>query len=1122
MLKEGKPERVIKTYTKAELEAKYGAENVVEVKPKSKLVAEDTTEETIETGLESKINKLNADLEKAKYEAEEATGDQLNPYLATIESLKTIKINTVSAKTETGGKVGGKQDINIGRVSNSSTWTVSKLAERLYEENSENIPNFEEQDYKDFIIEMLTAGSLIEKESEILGGDVAEIQQELNEALREHEQLLKEAKAKPSKDTKYLTVKHTNLGFNNDGTFTNIDGANILDHSSQLLAMILDIVKEGIPFNVNTYTFSSYITMLNTGVDIRYASMFIRQPILKDLSETFFETQGFIEDDRTGKEIEITKNKYVKRLFEIGNDLGLLAKMPDAQYKALTDAYAKGKDISLSRAELTKYFGLDLENKAFDIQELKSNIKHSVTPTEKVTENQELEYLKKQIRVIEAFKVYKKAGEAFDDVANATGTDRTQVGPSLTRPETLNRQIEKATYYLRRTSLDKTTYLPDATIIRFNGEIMTLDALRSRQKSEESLPAIKRTIKLDSVIDIEKGARIWSKVNDKFVPATKAIFPKLFESDSESKYPVLETYYEEGFRAANEILSPLFIKQSVAFKEVIFQTINDLGIPYNSEIIDKISTYLSSYVQKNLEWFRDRNENTVLGLDNIPIKTNNNISIEEFNKLSTANKVTILQSKMQDKLADDMHILNYLKPKIGQKDIEKNSMHIIEFINTKTDSLLDDSISDSFMEMWAGDDPFQKSLARDLVQYSFLTTGLSMRKNSFSKLIPTQIYKDIGLDTYLYTELNKAKVDTRFNKEFMDFRDKFLRSNWNNPKIVPYVYTKYKSGTQGPINNTPNWDTALNPVTGIITVLRGQLLNEDLQVQQAPYITVPKYKIKDGKKVKVDNILYARFDDGYGKIYYYPVDKLGGVNLIEFTKNSKLEKNQVERTAEEYERSIIDNNNYGMNDTNANHHSYRIVQTGINDRNQADKFMFTNATSFIGKESAVNINKSTPLNKFLKSFKDKSNLEIYSEQSQVMVSMPTNINSTSDSPITTATLKGQIFEKTKNGSIRIRGNSPYSKIYTVLKSGGTVMFKSPIDASGNAVQSYNKDNELGNNLILTHLEQLRKDNAGVLFKQIKNDVVFYSKTPFDSNSLSSVQKDALKDNKNYKPNEGCQ
>ena len=47
---------------------------------------------------ESKINKLNADLEKAKYEAEEATGDQLNPYLATIESLKTIKINIITSK----------------------------------------------------------------------------------------------------------------------------------------------------------------------------------------------------------------------------------------------------------------------------------------------------------------------------------------------------------------------------------------------------------------------------------------------------------------------------------------------------------------------------------------------------------------------------------------------------------------------------------------------------------------------------------------------------------------------------------------------------------------------------------------------------------------------------------------------------------------------------------------------------------------------------------------------------------------------------------------------------------------------------------------------------------------
>jgi len=918
-----------------------------------------------------------------------------------------------------------------------------------------------------------------------------------------------------SKDTqikqpsaKYVTVNHRQLAWNKDGTYTNIDGQNTMIHASQMLAMILDIVKEGIPFNVNTYTFSTFITMLNTGVSMRNAGMLIRQPILQSLSDTFFETQGFVEDERTGKEIEITKREYLTELYKLGlehDDVGSANEKFETQI-------LNGETINFSKQQIEDIFGIDLgADFAFSTQELKHGIKagtdgfkskNQLPPWEANKEyKRQRKHLIQQIQILEMFKRYKKAGEAYEDMIKATGTDRTSVGPELTHPEMLNRQIDQANYYYRDTTVGqalkqyKDVKAQDQVNVMGIGSITQLQALITQGR-----------IKLNDYIKIEQGARVLVDVEGETMSAAKAIFPSMFEdATNKSVYKVLEAYKKHAFDAADKSLSPLFLKQSVAFKQAINQLIMQTGLQYNSKLVSKAATYLSTYIQNEFNWFQGKNENRVLGLD-VPINSSKNLSINEYNELSTANKILYLQNKNKEKLEGDTHILNYLVPKTTAKDFDKNSMHTIEFINTKTDTLVDDSLVDSFQEMWDSTDEFESSLAKDLLHYSHLTTGFAMKKNSYSKLLPTEIFSKIDFNDFLYNVLADARNIDYLNSKAGNMQDAFMRSHWNDSDIVPYVYTKIKKGGNGEtLNRTPVWKP--DAVTGILKINLESLMNEEAKVVRASYIVVPTFKtrVENGVyvKEKIKDVLYKRYKTEDGHVYFVPIDKLGNKNIIEFGPQSVIKVNQTEHPTSLYELSIETGVPYTASDLNELTKSYYQVIKG-GQVSQGERRMFMDANAFIGDGGKMHRS-----NDFRMAFGAMANMKDakqYDISSKVMVSPPTVHGTTSEA------IKKHMLEGN-----RLKG--VYKNIYTAFSSGGTVMLKSPETADGKKILDYGSGN-YGNGLILNHLDKFVKD--GNLFKKIEKDVAYYSKEPFDGEILSSEEKNIIKNSKNYNPNDtGC-
>jgi hypothetical protein len=860
---------------------------------------------------------------------------------------------------------------------------------------------------------------------------------------------------------KYIEINHNQLGWNQDGSFDNATGKTTTRHASQMLAMILDIVKEGIPDNVNTYTFYPYITMLNTGIDIQYTSMFIRQPILNDLAIRFFENQGAFSDGST-TEIEDIKKKYQKALIKemvkaghkIGNDKDFMQAVRD--------------DNFFISAEMSKdLFGIESGAvTAFAIDELRNGLSDYATFKNGDRDNAKLiAYLKQQLKVLEAYKTYKEAGEAYNDVLNVFNTDKIGAGPSMSKTESLNRKIEQATYYYRQSELataikNKRNHTAKLFNVSDYNTLAELAEAKAKAKTEKQEFKYKDT----DYVKFGEGARVFVNIDGKDIPATVAIYPEFFKQTvngsvvhpdyagmtHKSVYSILETYKQFANDLSVDVLGGEFIEHSPAFKDLFDNVQRFTGLGYNEKVVKSVSTFAKHLIMSELPAFKYLDRGRIMGVTT-EIETNSDISFDAFKELSFANKLMIMKQRMKDQLADDTHIMNYLVPKMDVDTVKRNGTHMVEFINTKTDNLTDDRLTDSIVEMWNSEDEFVADLARDLVNHNFVSASFEMKKDSYGKLIPTSILKELGLGEHLYKAAFEMQNRDYFAKHYPNFMDNFIRNNAGNSNIVPYVQTKWADKTRSNTNGTPIW-VANN---GIITVTTKSLLKDDANIKKAPYITVPTYAVQKvngfNVRVKTGTKLYRKYGEVNGAVKYYEVTKLGNRNMFELD-NTTITDNLALHEPALFEHVIQNGHYIGVPEFK------RLLETrpAI-----ANAYMISD--SYIGDT------------KFKSIFLDKnSNKDKYDVGENVLV--------TSTKPV------GEIAPNNKlTGTL--------AKTYNVIKDGANV-----ITDKGSSIDTY--------------LDKFAKD--GVLIKIVHNDVVSYSKTiesvnigKFRTAGLTLEQRDAL-------------
>ena len=87
------------------------------------------------------------------------------------------------------------------------------------------------------------------------------------------------------KNKKTVTIRHDKYGWSN--TNRAVSGKLLTAYSSQTTAYILDAIKEGSIPNINDYTFTTYKTMLNMGMDYKTAICFMMQPGITEIVDNY-------------------------------------------------------------------------------------------------------------------------------------------------------------------------------------------------------------------------------------------------------------------------------------------------------------------------------------------------------------------------------------------------------------------------------------------------------------------------------------------------------------------------------------------------------------------------------------------------------------------------------------------------------------------------------------------------------------------------------------------------------------------------------------------------------------------------------------------------------------------
>lgn len=782
----------------------------------------------------AKKYKGNITIEKAKERQVDMETVKQSPNYLIFEHVRKVKLNKANVEKETGYKVGVNKDINPTWVTNKSTHTIASLAEDI----SDLYPYMEEQQIKDTIIEMLGYNpkdyedSLIPK-PEKLGTDTAVIHQ--------------------------ATLAHAP-----DGSYTNVNGDNVTEHAAQMLAMILDIVKEGLPYNINTFTFDTFMSMVYAGMPIEYAGMFMVQPVIRRFAELALNNEGILLNHK-GNEYSSVKRMYQTALYKVQYYQSKFDQV-DAQKRGLMSKNGNwvAKQVFVRNDETQEILGYDPGNKVIQAQSKLEAMVEFAAPKNFIGSNlskrtpNELKKLERfyqnQLVILEQFHKFQNNGRALSEAVNTLSADK------------LNLQnLSNIKQWQERAAESK-------GIVTGNNE---------------------------------------------------SLYDAVYNGDA---YPSLRTYKEMGIDVAYEVLQPLFIEQSNAYEKERDLILSSRNVPKNQDTTKQVNEFLNFTVLSDNPYYSQFNPRSILGIgsqvytnieDFDKASTANKVmllkQLPEINS-DPYNILNFMSIELSDSRIESngFHAIKFNKPKASD-NIDNEVIDSLESMLYSDDPRMITMARELVAyDFFANGATFSKSSFSNYISVAvlndpnILNLGTQLRSAHRSANDPNYFMDLSG----------------------QDLSDAFVRNNWYDTAIVPRVFSVYARDENGnvltfeeggehypiTVDDAPDWGNF--DQANYISVPKKTLQKTSKEVRNAPYILISKFTADGNKTTLFKRVLTGErdFDDTYdtgleNRVFYYPVSKLGNKLLkFELRDRSLIEENNPEMTEQEYLDAIIERN----------------------------------------------------------------------------------------------------------------------------------------------------------------------------------------------------------------------
>lgn len=570
-------------------------------------------------------------------------------------------------------------------------------------------------------------------------------------------------------------VKHYRLA--NSYNNRNVVGELITVYSSQTTAHILDAIKEGSIFNENEFTFGTFKTLIDTGMDYRTAIAFLMQPAITTINEVNNESNSLYLTGGGN-----TVQKAVKRIAaKAGFKLGATDITDYSNYESVLLALNSNEQFRNAYKEL---FGAEISTQK-PIQEqqftLNAKVLKSRLESSKITNISELSQKDNDIK------------NAVFDIAICLAFDK--INKTTKNLEKVLRCCNPDNFGAKQTIRETRTIADNVIAYGFtDNEVGNTVMCGGKRLIEKLYPGF---------IKIEKN-----EVSD---------LDELVRGDIDienSVYPFLAAFFKYATLTSVDVNKQLFPTENDVYNAVLNAVQVKLGVVFTPKQYREYKQYMMNMIYSQVPilntpltvtkegWLNDNNEAIVKSTENDTNYWNAEISrifgfettqkinfdikdifnpteeeLSKFNTLTPAQKISWIQTHVDG----DLGIFNYLNVNLNNQFELKRKGFTHQSIKF-TDSA--ENIDDIYIEFgtsFFNKSPIFRLAITDLIKYAFVVDGFKFKRGAVDKVITNNsLYKNIeDMGTGIVPAIREifgyyANPAAGVTDEFID---KFIRSH---------------------------------------------------------------------------------------------------------------------------------------------------------------------------------------------------------------------------------------------------------------------------------------------------------------------------------------------------------
>ena len=570
-------------------------------------------------------------------------------------------------------------------------------------------------------------------------------------------------------------VKHYKLA--NSYNNRNVVGELITVYSSQTTAHILDAIKEGSIFNENEFTFGTFKTLVDTGIDYRTAIALLMQPAITTINEVNNESNSLY---LTGGGNAV--QKAIKRIAaKAGFKLGATDITDYSNYESVLLALNSNEQFRNAYKEL---FGAEISTQK-PIQEqqftLNAKVLKSRLESSKITNISELLQKDNDIK------------NAVFDIAVCLAFDK--INKTTKNLEKVLRCCNPDNFGAKQTIRETRTIVDNVIAYGFtDNEVGNTVMCNGKRLIEKLYPGF--------------AEREYDKDSEMYITYTGNI------DVENSVYPFLASFFKYATLTSVDVNKQLFPTENDVYNAVLNAVQIKLGVIFTPKQYREYKQYMMNTIYSQVPilntpliitkegWLNDNNEGIIKSTENDTNYWNAEISrifgfettqkinfdikdvfnpteeeLSKFNALTPAQKISWIQTHIDG----DLGIFNYLNVNLNNQFELKRKGFTHQSIKFTDSAENMDDIYIEFGTSFFNKSPIFRLAITDLIKYAFIVDGFKFKRGAVDKVITNNsLYKNIeDMGTGIVPAIREifAYYNNPAAGVTNEFIDKFIRSH---------------------------------------------------------------------------------------------------------------------------------------------------------------------------------------------------------------------------------------------------------------------------------------------------------------------------------------------------------